>query len=68
MKKILVIFTGGTIGSKVCDGIINVEEDGRFALVEAYRCDYGDEIRTHQQVNEQGISGRVPCPQEPQLS
>lgn len=44
MKKILVIFTGGTIGSKVCDGIINVEEDGRFALVEAYRCDYGDEI------------------------
>ena len=44
MKRILVLFTGGTIGSAINDGIINVEEGGRFALVEAYRRDYGEEV------------------------
>ena len=37
MKKILVLFTGGTIGSITTDGIIDVEREGKYAVVEAYR-------------------------------
>ena len=44
MKKILVLFTGGTIGSITTDGIIDVEREGKYAVVEAYRSAYGYEI------------------------
>lgn len=44
MKKILVLFTGGTIGSITTDGIIDVEREGKYAVVEAYKSAYGDEI------------------------
>ena len=37
MKKILVLFTGGTIGSITTDGIIDVEREGKYAVVEAYK-------------------------------
>ena len=43
MKKILVLFTGGTIGSITTDGIIDVEREGKYAVVEAYKSAYGDD-------------------------
>lgn len=36
MKRILVVFTGGTIGSKASGDSINVHGDGAYALLEAY--------------------------------
>lgn len=44
MKKILVLFTGGTIGSATTDGIIDVEREGKNAVVEAYKSAYGDDV------------------------
>lgn len=44
MKKILVLFTGGTIGSATNDGIIDVEREGKYAVVEAYKSAYGDDV------------------------
>lgn len=44
MKKILVLFTGGTIGSATTDGIIDVEREGKYAVVEAYKSAYGDDV------------------------
>lgn len=44
MKKILVLFTGGTIGSITTDGIIDVEQGGKNAVVEAYKSAYGDDV------------------------
>ena len=44
MKKILVLFTGGTIGSITTDGIIDVEREGKYAVVEAYKSAYGDDV------------------------
>ena len=44
MKKILVLFTGGTIGSITTDGIIDVELEGKYAVVEAYKSAYGDDV------------------------
>lgn len=44
MKKILVLFTGGTIGSITTDGIIDVEQGGKYAVVEAYKSAYGDDV------------------------
>lgn len=37
MKRLLVIFTGGTIGSKAEGLVIDVHGDGAYALLEAYR-------------------------------
>lgn len=37
MKRILVVFTGGTIGSKAEGLAINVDQSGSYALLEAYR-------------------------------
>lgn len=37
MKRLLVIFTGGTIGSKADGKKINVHDAGSYALLEAYR-------------------------------
>lgn len=45
MKKILVLFTGGTIGSVTEDGIINVAGDGKFSLISAYRKQFGNDIQ-----------------------
>ena len=33
MKKILVVFTGGTIGSTEKNGIINVDEQKNYRLI-----------------------------------
>ena len=44
MKKILVLFTGGTIGSATNDGIIDVERGEKYAVVEAYKEAYGNEM------------------------
>lgn len=44
MKKILVLFTGGTIGSITTDGIIDVEREEKYAVVEAYKSAYGDDV------------------------
>ena len=44
MKKILVLFTGGTIGSITTDGIIDVEQGEKYAVVEAYKSAYGDDV------------------------
>ncbi len=44
MKKILVFFTGGTIGSITTDGIIDVEREGKYAVVVAYKRAYGDYV------------------------
>lgn len=45
MKKILVFFTGGTIGSKISGDIINVENDGKFSLIQAYERHFGKETK-----------------------
>ncbi|MEK3884076.1 asparaginase domain-containing protein [Paenibacillus sp. PL2-23] len=37
MKRILIIFTGGTIGSKAEGVAINVDQAGSYALLDAYR-------------------------------
>lgn len=44
-KKILVLFTGGTIGSTLSsNGIISVAGDGRFELIAAYRKVFGSDV------------------------
>lgn len=42
-KKILVLFTGGTIGSVNEEGVINVAGDGKFTLISEYRKRFGGE-------------------------
>ena len=37
MKKILVILTGGTIGSKVSSNDINIDSKTAYSLLERYR-------------------------------
>ncbi|MCD7948518.1 MAG: asparaginase domain-containing protein [Oscillospiraceae bacterium] len=39
MKKILVVFTGGTIGSKSANAVINVDETQGYTLLETFRRD-----------------------------
>lgn len=41
MKKIVVIFTGGTIGSTTTDGVINVNSSSSFQLISLYQTKYG---------------------------
>ena len=46
MKDILVIFTGGTIGSRVTDdGYISLDDEGAFEIVEMYGDEYGGRER-----------------------
>lgn len=45
MKKILVLFTGGTIGSTTDNGIIHIAGDGKFSLIAAYRQQFGDDVQ-----------------------
>lgn len=45
MKKILVLFTGGTIGSTTDNGIIHVAGDGRFDLISAYRRQFSNDVK-----------------------
>jgi len=44
MKKVLVIFTGGTIGSKINNSIIDVDESTGYYLLEMYRERYRADI------------------------
>ena len=39
--KILVVFTGGTIGSSVREGYISPEKEGKYTLLEKYEEEYG---------------------------
>lgn len=41
MKDILVIFTGGTIGSSVKEGVISLDDEGAFEIVKMYTDEYG---------------------------
>lgn len=43
-KKILVVFTGGTIGSDAKGGSVGLYAGSRKLLLDAYRKQYGDEI------------------------
>lgn len=43
MKKILVVLTGGTIGSRVENNIINVSESSPYRLISLYEETYGKE-------------------------
>lgn len=42
MKNILLVFTGGTIGSKTSGGITNVDDTAKYRLIEKYREQYGE--------------------------
>ena len=42
--RILVIFTGGTIGSTVTDGWISPDGATRYTLINAYQAAHGEEI------------------------
>ena len=41
MRKILVVLTGGTIGSKIEGSVINVTEASPFDLLDLYKETYG---------------------------
>lgn len=42
--KILVIFTGGTIGSTLSDGWISPDSSTRYKLIDTYRQNHGDDV------------------------
>ena len=42
--KILVIFTGGTIGSSIKDGWISTDSATKYALIEKYKENFGADI------------------------
>lgn len=42
--KILVIFTGGTIGSSIKDGWISTDSATKYALIEKYKENFGEDI------------------------
>ena len=42
--KILVIFTGGTIGSTVSNGWISPDDTTRYALINAYKNKFGEDV------------------------
>jgi L-asparaginase/Glu-tRNA(Gln) amidotransferase subunit D len=46
MKNILVVFTGGTIGSKATDGAINTSSDASFKLLQLFQQHH----KNHQQI------------------
>ena len=41
MKKILVILTGGTIGSMVSENVVDLCEGSVYRLIDAYEKKYG---------------------------
>lgn len=43
-KRICVIFTGGTIGSFVCDGVVDLNTETGSLLIEKYRKRFGSDI------------------------
>lgn len=43
-NRICVIFTGGTIGSRVCGDTVDLRNDDRSILIEMYRSRYGDGV------------------------
>lgn len=44
MKKILVVFTGGTIGSSENGGIIDVDASNNYKLISLYKQNYSDDV------------------------
>ena len=46
MKDILVILTGGTVGSCVKDGSIDIGSDSKYTVIEMYREFYDKELKT----------------------
>ena len=42
--KVLVIFTGGTIGSTLKDGWISTDSTRKYTLIEKYKKDFSDEV------------------------
>ena len=42
--KILVLFTGGTIGSTLSDNYISPDSDAKYKLIDFYKKNYGDDI------------------------
>ncbi len=47
MKNILVVFTGGTIGSTASEGTINTSSDAPFKLIQQFQQHY----QNHQQIH-----------------
>jgi len=47
MKKILVVFTGGTIGSTASEGTINTSSEASFKLIQQFQLHY----KNHQQIH-----------------
>lgn len=47
MKKILVLFTGGTIGSVCENGVTDVDRSGKFLLTSHYEQVYGGNVEFH---------------------
>lgn len=47
MKKILVVFTGGTIGSTIMDGSINTSTSAAFTLIQQFTQQYPDASAFH---------------------
>lgn len=43
--KILVVLTGGTIGSLISENVISVKEDAASRLIEMYREKYGNDVQ-----------------------
>lgn len=43
-KKICVIFTGGTIGSQSCGGIVDLKHESKSLLIDKYKRIYGDSV------------------------
>ena len=43
-NRICVIFTGGTIGSRVCGDTVNLRNEEKSYLIELYRNRYGDSV------------------------
>ncbi len=44
-NRICVIFTGGTIGSRICGDTVDLRNEDKSYLIELYRAKYGDGIR-----------------------
>ncbi len=43
-NRICVIFTGGTIGSRTCGGVVDLKQESRSLLIEQYRRRFNDAV------------------------
>lgn len=44
MKKILLVLTGGTIGSALTENVVGLTENSQYTLVSAYEKEYGNDV------------------------